>query len=155
MRLQEELYQHNERLLRENQELSGELARVREDLKVKVKKRDAKVERYKDRCSKGAREVAEERARREEAERRTQIARVKAEARIQEKEFKIQGLKMQLRQMSQMGPQMYTTGVVTPAQISMNQGLPRMYSQNELFGAGNNATQSKMVSAGQQTEYSP
>jgi hypothetical protein len=70
---------------------------VREDLKVKVKKRDAKVERYKDRCSKGAREVAEERARREEAERRTQIARVKAEAKIQEKEFKIQGLKMQLR----------------------------------------------------------
>ena len=100
MRLQEELYQHNERLIRENQELTGEVARVREDLKAKLKKRDAKVERYKDRCSKGAREVVEERARREEAERRTQIAKVKAEARIQEKEFKIQGLKMQLRQMS-------------------------------------------------------
>jgi hypothetical protein len=100
MRLQEELYQHNERLLRENQELTVELTRVREDLKVKLKKRDAKIERYKDRCSKGAREVNEERARREEAERRTQIAKVKAEARLQEKEFKIQGLKMQLRQMS-------------------------------------------------------
>jgi predicted RNase H-like nuclease (RuvC/YqgF family) len=100
MRLQEELYQHNERLLRENQELTVELTRVREDLKAKLKKRDAKVERYKDRCSKGAREVNEERARREEAERRTQIAKVKAEARLQEKEFKIQGLKMQLRQMS-------------------------------------------------------
>jgi predicted RNase H-like nuclease (RuvC/YqgF family) len=97
MRLQEELYQHNERLLRENQELTVELTRVREDLKAKLKKRDAKVERYKDRCSKGAREVNEERARREEAERRTQIAKVKAEARLQEKEFKIQGLKMQLR----------------------------------------------------------
>ena len=77
-----------------------EVSRIREDLKVKLKKRDAKIERYKDRCSKGAREVIEERARREEAERRTQIAKVKAEARLQEKEFKIQGLKMQLRQMS-------------------------------------------------------
>jgi predicted RNase H-like nuclease (RuvC/YqgF family) len=77
-----------------------EVSRIREDLKVKLKKRDAKIERYKDRCSKGVREVIEERARREEAERRTQIAKVKAEARLQEKEFKIQGLKMQLRQMS-------------------------------------------------------
>jgi hypothetical protein len=71
MRLQEELYQHNERLLRENQELTVEITRVREDLKVKLKKRDSKVERYKDRCSKGARDVLDERARREEAERRT------------------------------------------------------------------------------------
>lgn len=60
---------------------------------MKLKKSIAKSVRYKERCRKMVKEVEEYRGKMEETERRVQATKIKMEARLQEKEFKIIGLK--------------------------------------------------------------
>jgi predicted nucleic acid-binding Zn-ribbon protein len=56
--------------------------------------------KYQDRCSKLAKEIEEQRSKTEEAERRVRATKIKMEARLQEKEFKIIGLKQQIKQLA-------------------------------------------------------
>jgi predicted nucleic acid-binding Zn-ribbon protein len=73
---------------------------MREEFKANIQKKEAKSLKYKDRCSKLAKEIEEQRSKTEEAERRVQAAKIKMEARLQEKEFKIIGLKQQIKQLA-------------------------------------------------------
>lgn len=134
IRLQNEINDHRNQLLREKQEILDVNIRQKEAFRRKLKKREAKVEKYSLINQQLTKEKGELIVRMEDSQQKLISLRLKMESKVQEKEFKIITLKNQMKQMGSIN-----TGTVTPVASTMNQQvLQNVYSQNELFSMINN-----------------
>jgi chromosome segregation ATPase len=87
--------------LKENRELSFQLAQAREEAKNKLKKREAKLEELRTQVRDLERQLNDMKSLKEEAEGKVLQLRMKTESRVQEKEFKIITLENQIQIMQQ------------------------------------------------------
>ena len=141
MKLQNEINEHRTRLFKENQEMLGANMAQKDEFRRKLKKREAKIDKYKTLNKQLGRENTEMKLRLDDMQQKMINVRMKMESKVQEKEFKLMMIKNQMKQLQQVQatiPQnLNMTGILTPGgaggSVSHNQSMNKVQSQNQLL----------------------
>ena len=113
----------------------------KDEFRRKLKKREAKIDKYKTLNKQLGRENTEMKLRLDDMQQKMINLRMKMESKVQEKEFKLMMIKNQMKQLQQVQatiPQnLNMTGILTPGgaggSVSNNQSMNKVQSQNQLL----------------------